>query len=218
MQQVVNPYPIFLGLDGLAVEDGYIYIGTENLDPETNAISVYWDENATQPATQPIRTIAGYPSNAGTPGQLWVSATAYSIRVRDSQSAQVFYAQSATGLSGGTTTASGQDYFIHAQYLAVTPSAQQLVCVHLFGVAVSLPADLSGKVWGYVGTAPSADCAFSMRVNGVEFGTLTVSSTGTITVSSTQQDFAVGDRFSLRTPDAGTDLVDFAATILGVTS
>jgi hypothetical protein len=40
---VEPPYPAFADADGQPLEDGYIWIGTVNLNPITNPITVYWD-------------------------------------------------------------------------------------------------------------------------------------------------------------------------------
>lgn len=73
-------YPIFTDIDGQPLEAGYVWIGQANLDPQVNPINVYWDEALTISATQPIRTLGGYPSRNGTPARLYVSSD-YSIRV-----------------------------------------------------------------------------------------------------------------------------------------
>jgi parallel beta-helix repeat protein len=88
-------YPIFTETDGQPLEDGYIWIGTANLDPEGNPISVFWDALLTQPAGQPIRTLNGYPSNNGTPARLYVNSD-YSIRVMNKNGGVVYSAPSAT--------------------------------------------------------------------------------------------------------------------------
>lgn len=88
-------YPIFTETDGLPLENGYIWIGTANLDPQGNSINVYWDAALTIAAPQPIRTINGYPSRNGTPGRLYVNSD-YSIRVQDSKGSLVYSAPSAT--------------------------------------------------------------------------------------------------------------------------
>jgi len=77
------PFPIssFLDVDGKPLENGYVWIGVAGSDPVANPISVYWDDAATQIATQPIRTIGGYPSNAGVRSRLYISATDYSVKV-----------------------------------------------------------------------------------------------------------------------------------------
>lgn len=88
-------YPIFTETDGLPLENGYIWIGTANLDPQGNPINVYWDAALTILAPQPIRTINGYPSRNGTPGRLYVNSD-YSIRVQNSKGSLVYSAPAAT--------------------------------------------------------------------------------------------------------------------------
>lgn len=88
-------YPIFTDIDGQPLENGYIWIGTENLDPQTNPINVYWDEALTISAPQPIRTLAGYPSRNGSPGRLYVNSL-YSIRVQNRNGSMVYSAPTPT--------------------------------------------------------------------------------------------------------------------------
>lgn len=98
-------FPIFTETDGQPLEDGYIWIGTANLDPQGNPINVYWDAGLTQLAGQPIRTQGGYPSNNGTPGRLYVNSD-YSIRVQNSKGSLVYSAPAATERFGDLITAS----------------------------------------------------------------------------------------------------------------
>lgn len=88
-------YPIFTETDGQPLEDGYIWIGTANLDPEGNPINVYWDAALTQLAGQPIRTQGGYPVNSGTPARLYVNSD-YSIRVMNKNGSVVYSAPAST--------------------------------------------------------------------------------------------------------------------------
>ena len=88
-------YPIFTETDGLPLENGYIWIGTVNLDPQGNPINVYWDAALTILAPQPIRTINGYPSRSGTPARLYVNSD-YSIRVQDKNGSLIYSAPAAT--------------------------------------------------------------------------------------------------------------------------
>lgn len=88
--QLINPYQIFLGLDGLALDEGYVYAGTPNADPETSPVALFWDEAGTIPAAQPLRTSAGVIVRDGTPARVYGPAS-YSIRVRNKQGVQVFY-------------------------------------------------------------------------------------------------------------------------------
>ena len=84
------PYPIFTEFDGSPLENGFVYIGTANLDPVANPIAVYWDAALTVPAAQPIRTLNGYPSRNGTPARMYVGS-ACSISVRDRNGVAIFY-------------------------------------------------------------------------------------------------------------------------------
>lgn len=88
-------YPIFTDIDGQPLEDGYIWIGTVNLAPIVNPITVYWDAALTIPAVQPIRTRGGYPVNSGTPARLYVNSN-YSIQVQNKNGSVVYSAPAAT--------------------------------------------------------------------------------------------------------------------------
>ena len=96
---IESPYPLFTDSDGLALEDGYIYIGTANLDPVANPINVYFNAGLTLLASQPVRTSGGYPVYEGAAARLFVNGD-YSIRVLDKTGALVF--SSATS-QGGTS-------------------------------------------------------------------------------------------------------------------
>jgi hypothetical protein len=93
-------FPIFTGTDGLPLENGYIWIGTANLDPQGNPIAVFWDSALTIPAAQPIRTLNGYPSRSGTPARIYVNSD-YSIQVLDSKGSLVY-----TSLNGNANSGS----------------------------------------------------------------------------------------------------------------
>jgi len=86
---VEPPYPAFADADGQPLENGYIWIGKANLDPQGNPIAVYWDAALTIPAGQPIRTFNGYPSRNGTPARFFVDRD-YSIRVMDKNGSVVY--------------------------------------------------------------------------------------------------------------------------------
>ena len=96
-------YPTYFGTDGLPIENGYIYIGTAGLAAITNQISIYWDSALSVPATQPVRTIGGYPSRSGAPGMLYMNGTDYSILVADKNNVDVYSALNVTEASAGAT-------------------------------------------------------------------------------------------------------------------
>jgi hypothetical protein len=88
-------YPIFTDIDGQPLEAGYVWLGQANLDPQVNPINVYWDAALSIPATQPIRTLGGYPARNGTPARLYVNSD-YSIRVMNRNGSAVYSALAAT--------------------------------------------------------------------------------------------------------------------------
>ncbi|MFL1383621.1 hypothetical protein ACJOYH_05925 [Acinetobacter baumannii] len=81
--KVQIPYPLFTDIDGHPLDAGYIYIGEEGKNPEVYPIPVFWDEDLTVPAEQPIRTRNGYLSYFGKPGKIYVSPSKCSITVQN---------------------------------------------------------------------------------------------------------------------------------------
>jgi hypothetical protein len=102
------PYPAFAGADGLPLENGYIWIGTVNLNPQVNQIAVYWDAALTIPAVQPIRTLNGYPVYQGTPSRFYANSD-YSIQVLDSKGSVVYTSlnDNALGIGAIASNATG---------------------------------------------------------------------------------------------------------------
>jgi hypothetical protein len=118
-------FPIFTDIDGQPLEDGYVFIGTANLNPITNPITVYWDAALTLAAAQPIRTLGGYPMNSGTPARLYVNSD-YSIQVQNKNGSLIYSALAAGDrFSGVVVDISSTDVsFIQAGSGAVTRTAQ----------------------------------------------------------------------------------------------
>ena len=105
LTQVTGPYPIFTDLDGTPLDDGYLYIGDVNQDPEQNPIQVFWDANLTIPATQPIRTSNGYAYRNGTPALLY-TAGEFSITIRNKREEFVLYSPVGYGFDPAAVSAS----------------------------------------------------------------------------------------------------------------
>jgi len=141
-QSIEQPYPIFTDADGDPLENGYIWIGVENLYPITNPVSVYWDAALTQPAVQPIRTSGGYLVNAGTPARLYVSVR-YSILAQDRNGIAVYSAPSETAF-----ISSEELTFLQAGTGAVTRTAQN-----------KMREIVSAKDFGAVGDGVTDDTA-----------------------------------------------------------
>lgn len=89
MYLLQQPYAQFNGLDGLPLNNGYIYIGLVGSNPEVSPTTVYWDENLTIPASQPLRTINGYPARNGSPAKIYC-ATDAQMTVRDANGNLVY--------------------------------------------------------------------------------------------------------------------------------
>ena len=129
------PYPAFAGADGQPLEDGYIWIGTVNLNPITNPIAAYWDSALTISAVQPIRTSGGYSVYQGTPATIYVNSD-YSIQVQNKNGTVVYSALFATGRYGNIINADGVIYdppFANAVSTNVEAKLAQIVSVIDFG-------------------------------------------------------------------------------------
>ena len=101
------PFPVFQGRDGQPLENGYVWIGEPNLNPQTNPVVAYYDKALTIIAPQPLRTLNGYVSRAGTPAQIYVDGVNFSILVQDSKGSMVYNFPDGAGIS---PNASGIEY------------------------------------------------------------------------------------------------------------
>lgn len=132
---LINPFAIFSDTSGLPLDAGYVYIGTEGLNPETNPIQVYWDSALSIPAAQPLRTIGGYVSRNGSPSKVYVNAENFSITVKTSVGQLVW--SSIVQNSLAASTGSSLIGFIAAGTGAVARTAQdkmrEFVSVKDFG-------------------------------------------------------------------------------------
>jgi len=105
---VEPPYPAFADADGQPLDDGYILIGTVNLNPITNPIAVFFNAALTIAAVQPIRTSGGYPVYQGTPARIY-AASDYSIQVQNKNGSVVY-----TSLNGNAFPGSAGNLFVNA--------------------------------------------------------------------------------------------------------
>jgi hypothetical protein len=95
---VQPPFPYFTDTDGSALEDGYIWLGEENMNPQTNPVAVYLDDALTQPIAQPIRTRSGYPVINGAIVRLYTQVN-YSIQVNN-KNGSLIYSAPYSGFAG----------------------------------------------------------------------------------------------------------------------
>jgi len=155
-------FPIFTDIDGQPLEDGYVWIGTANLDPQTNPISVFFDAALTIPAPQPIRTLSGYPARTGSPGRLYVNSD-YSIRVMNKNGTVVYSAPVATERYSGaviSTINASQVIYDPAGSGAVATTAQtklrETVSVKDFGAVGDGVADDTSKIQAAINAVNAA--------------------------------------------------------------
>ena len=155
---IESPYPLFTDDDGVALEDGYIYVGTANLDPVANPVAVYFDSGLTIPAAQPIRTSGGYPVYSGSPARLFVNGD-YSIRVNDKTGALVFSASTSSGTTGTVVTTDGTQTLTNKTLVAPvlgTPASGTLTNCTGLPVSTGLTGAGSG-VLTFLATPSSAN-------------------------------------------------------------
>ena len=100
LTQLAPPYPVFTDKNGDPLDNGYLYFGVVDLNPETNPIQVYYDSRLTQPVAQPIRTSNGYVMRNGAPALIYAGSQ-FSVTVRDKNSDLVIYSPVGYGIDPG---------------------------------------------------------------------------------------------------------------------
>lgn len=181
---------------GRPLENGKIYVGEVNKDPETFPIDCFWDADLSTPATQPITVSAGYIVNAGSRADVYFAERGYSIRIRDKNSALVDYIPAAandtvfTNVKGfgavgdGVTddtaaiqaaidvTTTGQVYFPAGTYLIsdtldITKNGIALVGAGSGGTEIHMTADAPAiEMAGTSGNVINRTAVRNMTVRG----------------------------------------------------
>jgi len=184
------PFPVFQDRNGQPLENGYIWIGEPNLNPQTNPVVAYYDKTMTIIAPQPLRTINGFVSNSGTPAQIYVDGVNFSILVQDSKGSMVYNFLDATGgilkqtvspqdfgaIGNGVTndTAALQEFFDTGGDLYIPDG------IYLYDyLELNTPFSMTGNgVLRYSGAAPTSGTA-SIQMNvSISAQTFRVSSSG----------------------------------------
>lgn len=155
MLQIQSPFQQLFDKNGSPLDDGYVYIGTANTNPETNPIAIYWDDAGTIPAAQPLRTLNGYIVRSGTPARVYTALEDFSMTVKDKQGRVVFSVLDATSLSNlqsSLASSSGSSLvgFLQAGTGAVTRTVQDklrdVVSVKDFGAVGDGVADDTAEI------------------------------------------------------------------------
>lgn len=91
---IPNPFTLFPDLAGRPLDNGKIYIGQPNLDPKDHPIDVYWDQELTVAAVQPVPTLGGLMFNDNAPGMIYADVDDFSVRVLDKNGRQIYFVPS----------------------------------------------------------------------------------------------------------------------------
>lgn len=105
LTQLAPPYPVFTDKNGDPLDNGYLYFGEVNKNPETNPIQVYYDSAFTQPAAQPLRTSNGYVMRNGSPALIYADSQ-FSVTIRDKNNALVIYSPVGYGVDPASISGS----------------------------------------------------------------------------------------------------------------
>jgi hypothetical protein len=92
-----SAFPHYVDTDGSPITAGSLYYGTVGANPRTSPVAIYWDAAGTQPAPQPVRTVAGYPVRNGSPANVYING-AYSVALYNASGELVFYAPDSSDL------------------------------------------------------------------------------------------------------------------------
>lgn len=177
---VTPPIKLYTDQNGLPLENGYIYFGQPNQDPETTPKQMYWDAAGTIPAAQPIRTVAGYITNNGTPANIF-STGDHSVTVKNRNGVLIFTYPTSTDLQlalniAGVGAAAAVPIADAGGYYTtdnVEAALQQAAAPGFLSLAKLAGTDVlpflapTGSVMDYVGvTAPNGWVVLSGRTIG----------------------------------------------------
>lgn len=142
---ITEPYQFIAGLDGDALDAGYIYYGEPNKDPIQYPKAVYFDENLTIPAPQPLRTVNGYVVRNGSPAFLFANSN-YSILVLDAFQRQV-YSVADFMLIGNASPVVGSDVDKIVSSIAELRALDKTKWQTAFATGYYVPADGGGGMY-----------------------------------------------------------------------
>ena len=88
----VQPHLYLADTLGRPLDGGKVFFGEVSKDPELYPINVFYDDDLTIAAPQPIRSKGGFMNANGDMVEIYASEVSYSVKVLDSYGRQVFYA------------------------------------------------------------------------------------------------------------------------------
>ena len=88
----VSPHMYIGDSTGRPLDNGMVYFGLPDQDPEFYPINIFSDDSLTIPVTQPVRTKGGYLNdNKGDMAEIHAKELIYSVKVLDQYGRKIFY-------------------------------------------------------------------------------------------------------------------------------
>lgn len=84
------PSPIFCDVDGSPLKEGFLFIGETNKEPSSFPTPVYWDEDLTIEAVQPIAIKNGLIRNNNLASKIYIGVDSCSIELTNKNNTSVF--------------------------------------------------------------------------------------------------------------------------------
>lgn len=81
--KVTTPYPLFSDIDGSPLNAGFLFLGVNGQDAEQNPINVYWNEEKTELAAQPLRTRNGLIVRDELPAKIFIEEVSCSVTIKN---------------------------------------------------------------------------------------------------------------------------------------
>lgn len=175
----------------------------------TTPLATYIDLDGLVPNENPVVL-----DSAGRADIRLTDGVAYKFIVKDADGNII---KTQDDISVGESAASATSQYQVAATFCGTPTAQQFMGGHTVSADFTLPINFAGAA-GSVLTNPGSDFVISVRVNGVEKGTITISSAGVLTFATTggtTVPCVFGDDISFIAPSSVGTAADFMWTLVG---
>lgn len=175
----------------------------------TTPLATYQDLAGATPNTNPVEL-----DSSGMAVIRQTNGVAYKWRVYDSDMNLLWTRDNIT--VGTAAAASADDYLVHLSFEG-TPGAQGFMGGHIFDDSVTFPIDFEGAQ-GWVETSPASSFVVSIKRNGTEVGTATISTAGAFTFATTGGTtvaFTAAQRLTFVGPDTVGTAENFLITLPG---
>ena len=207
---VRNPYATITNEKGLKLDEGYVFVGQQGLNPMSNPLQAYWDSALTTPASN-IRTIGGYFSYNGSPGVLYTEDP-YSILIQNKKGETVFSSLSppvdtfdSLSIAGNITI--GEDMLLESDSISFTETGEKFIWNTAVSGSLALGDNMSLLADGSVKT-PGKLHASSIAAEEILFKGAPVSTF----VSSTPK-IVVRNWYQETVPDGNLSCVTFSESL-----